>query len=209
MQRYPFILCLSFLCSLWFLACQPKAEQPTLSNNSIDSVQEAAKDDVVVQAKDDVAVQAVEVPAAEALLPDGTIDEWVDANNRFAWQALKALPAGENVAFSPYLFERVMGMTIAGARGETRAELLKSMGFEKDSANRDALGLQRKKSIFDAPAEGVLLHIASKIYPPKEYYFLFEFMEGLKANYRIAIGHKFISAFLGNLGNNYAMLPSL
>ncbi|MFA5623506.1 MAG: serpin family protein [Bradymonadales bacterium] len=61
------------------------------------------------------------------------------------------------------------------------------MGFERDSANRDALSLQIEKSIFDAPAKGVLLRIANKIYPAKRYSFLPEFMEGLKANYRIAI----------------------
>ncbi|MFA5623507.1 MAG: serpin family protein [Bradymonadales bacterium] len=133
MQRYYFILCLSLLCSLWFFACQPKAEQPATGNNSIDSAQGAAKDEVKEEVeekdKDDVAQQAVEEPSAEAHLLDGSIDEWVDANNRFAWQALKTFPAGKNVVFSPYSFERAMGMTITGARGETRAELLNNHGF--------------------------------------------------------------------------------
>lgn len=54
-----------------------------------------------------------------------------NANNRFAFRLLNALPSSpdKNIFFSPYSVSTAMGMVYAGARGQTQQELSEGLGY--------------------------------------------------------------------------------
>ncbi len=59
----------------------------------------------------------------------------VDGNNAFAWALYDQLaPQGKNLFFSPFSISAAFGMTYAGARGQTAAEMKKVLRIQLDDA---------------------------------------------------------------------------
>ncbi|MFA5623868.1 MAG: serpin family protein [Bradymonadales bacterium] len=112
--------------------------------------------------------------------------DWVDANNRFAIESIKLLQDEANLVFSPYSFERALGMTAVGARGETRAQMLAALGFKDDGPNIDEVGGQIENAVLSREAENFVLRIANKIYVEKSFKLLDEYSAVLREHYRSA-----------------------
>jgi serpin B len=121
-----------------------------------------------------------------AMKPDvGSAKTLAQDNNKFAVDLYKNL-AGEkgNIFFSPYSISTALAMTYAGARGNTEAEMKKTLKFSFNQAKlhknfstlRTAFEAQGKKGSYQ-------LSVANRLWAAKEYKFLPAFLGVVKKNY--------------------------
>src|SRR5207244_4397248 len=85
----------------------------------------------------DAADKAAKVPAKDAKQPavdPADVKALVQGNNEFAFDLYKQLSKKEgNKFFSPYCISTALGMTFAGARGNTAKEMAQTLHFTLDS----------------------------------------------------------------------------
>lgn len=113
------------------------------------------------------------------------------ANNAFAfdlYQALSTKP--ENLFFSPYSISTALAMTQAGARGNTLAQINKTLHFDMladalhPTFNALQLGLnKREQNTQDANKKDFRLRVTNAIWGEKTYSFKIEFLDLLAENY--------------------------
>ncbi|MFA5623869.1 MAG: serpin family protein [Bradymonadales bacterium] len=113
--------------------------------------------------------------------------DWVLANNRFALESLKRLDSRGNLVFSPYSFERALGMTGAGARGETRAQMLNALGFNANVSNLDVAGQEVEEQILSVKDESFALRIANRLYVNNDFELLADYSASVKKHYRSSV----------------------
>lgn len=113
------------------------------------------------------------------------------ANNAFAfdlYQALSARPG--NLFFSPYSISTALAMTQAGARGNTLAQMNKTLHFDMlaDALHPTFNALQlalnkREQNAQDANKKDFRLRLTNSIWGEKTYSFKTEFLDLLAENY--------------------------
>ena len=123
-------------------------------------------------------IEKKKVPAGTTALVDGNTD--------FALKMYGQLNKKEgNVFFSPYSISSALGMTYAGARGNTAEQMKKALSFSGEMKNvcssfgtlQDGLNAIQKES-------DIKLSIANGIWAEKSYKFLPEFFKLVQKDYR-------------------------
>lgn len=121
----------------------------------------------------------------------------VEENNKFAMELYAKLRSAEgNLFFSPYSISTALAMTYAGARGQTEAQMAKTLNFPtvpggtmtaQDILSKMHFHLAFGKIIKDLNERGAKdkyeLKIANALWGQKNYGFLEEFLRLIKTNY--------------------------
>ena len=125
------------------------------------------------------------------------LDELVRGNNAFAFDLYHALSDGEgNLFYSPFSISQALGMTSAGARGETQRQMADTLHHRLPQNDLhpafnalDRILASRGKDPPGAPAKGgeadeyFRLNIANAIWGQEGYHFLPDFLDVLAAHY--------------------------
>jgi serpin B len=122
-----------------------------------------------------------EKPAAPPVSDDmKSVGKSVDA---FAVDMYRQVAKGDkNTFFSPYSIEAALAMTYMGARGNTAAEMKKTLKFElDDKAIHKAFAALAK--YFGKDNKGLELSIANALWGQKGYPFLKEYLAAVKESY--------------------------
>jgi serpin B len=132
-----------------------------------------------------------------------TFDVAAKATNAFAVDLHRKLATGnDNLCISPFSIESALGMTFAGADGDTRTEMARVLHFPSD-ANTVAASfgslqhsleemsaktaeLAKKSREFGGPTEPITLNIANRLFAQKDYDFRQNFLSLVKQNYGAA-----------------------
>ncbi len=102
---------------------------------------------------------------------EGDIGVVVEGHNAFTWEVYGAVAAGEgeNVFFSPFSLTTALGMTLAGAEGETWEELADLLRVDLDEAAwHGALGALLRDLNGDL-GRGYTLHVANRLFGQEGY----------------------------------------
>jgi serine protease inhibitor len=113
----------------------------------------------------------------------------MQGNNAFAlglYQKLRATTG--NLFFSPYSISTALGMTYAGARGNTQTQMAQALHFALDQKQIHPAFAQLGVDLEDATRLGqVQLKIANALWPRKGYKFLKPFLSLVKKYYGVKI----------------------
>ncbi len=130
------------------------------------------------------AVPAAVAPTLETATPTGTYAGLVAANNQFAFDLLHQVNPrpNENVFFSPYSISTALAMTLAGAHGDTAAQLAKALrlsGVAAEALTPDYTALQEAVAKAQTLA-GAQLSIANSLWAEQNpaHPFLQSFLDG-------------------------------
>jgi len=131
------------------------------------------------------------------------LDLAANATNEFGVDLHRQLATGnENLCVSPFSIESALGMTFAGADGDTRTQMARVLHFPRD-ANTVAASfaslqhsldemsaktaeLVKKSREFGGPSEPITLNIANRLFAQKDYDFRQNFLSLVKQNYGAA-----------------------
>jgi serine protease inhibitor len=110
-----------------------------------------------------------------------------DGNNAFGWDLFRQLQGESgNLFYSPYSISSALGMTWAGARGETAAQMTQVLHFDLDQAslhpafNGLMLALaSRAEAGGIAPGQAFKLNVANALWGQQGFPFLAEFLDTL------------------------------
>jgi serpin B len=125
------------------------------------------------------------------------------ATNEFAVDLHRQLAIdSKNLCISPFSIESALGMTFAGADGDTRPEMARVLHFPSDaSAVAASFGslqnsleemsaktaeLVKKSREFGGPSDPITLNIANRLFAQKDYEFRQNFLSLVKQNYGAA-----------------------
>ena len=127
-------------------------------------------------------------------LPPGELDTLVAGNNRFAMDLYQALRAQDgNLFYSPFSISLALGMTYAGARGETEAQMARVLHYDLPQTtlhpafNALDLQLEAQAETPDDSSEPLQLEIANAIWAEASYPFLQEYLDTIAENYGAGI----------------------
>ena len=121
----------------------------------------------------------------------GDIQSLVDGNNAFAFDLYhQAIDGSENLFYSPYSISIALGMTYAGARGETENQMAQVMHYNLPHASLhpsfnyvDQALNSRGEGAQGKDGEGFRLNVVNAIWGQKDYSFLQEYLDTLAMNY--------------------------
>jgi len=128
-------------------------------------------------------------------LPDAASNEQallVEGNSAFAFELYQAALKGKegNLFYSPHSISLALGMTYAGARGDTAGQMATTLHFmlEQDRLHPafnwlDAELARRGEGAQGKDGEGFRLNIVNAIWGQKDYEFLTNFLDLLAENY--------------------------
>jgi serpin B len=124
-------------------------------------------------------------------------------NNEFAWDMYGKLKGDKgNLFFSPFSLRTALAMTYAGAKGETAAQMEKTLRFAPQDPALHAAFASTIQSIEPGEKGGYTLTVANSLWGQKDYGFLKPFLETCKANYGSGLTEvDFIKAFEQARGN--------
>lgn len=117
------------------------------------------------------------------------IKNLVDGNNAFALDIYNSLRSENgNLILSPYSISLALAMTYAGARGETEAQMARTLHFTPQdklhpSFNTLDLALEKEPINLDKDKEPMQLNIANAVWAEKTFSFLPEFLDTIAINY--------------------------
>lgn len=117
------------------------------------------------------------------------IKSLVDGNNTFAFDIYNSLRSENgNLILSPYSISLALAMTYAGARGETEAQMARTLHFTPQgklhpSFNTLDLALEKEPINLDKDKEPMQLNIANAVWAEKTFSFLPEFLDTIAINY--------------------------
>ena len=128
---------------------------------------------------------------ASPSVPAEDIHDLVEGNNAFAFDLYhQTIDGSENLFYSPYSISIALGMTYAGARGETGTQMAQVMHYDlpheglhpvfnyvDQALNSRGEGAQGKDG------EGFRLNVVNAIWGQKDYSFLKEYLDTLAMNY--------------------------
>jgi serpin B len=126
-----------------------------------------------------------------------------NATNKFGVDLHRQLATGnENLCVSPFSIESALGMTFAGADGDTRTQMARVLHFPSDASTVAAsfaslqhsleemsaktAELAKKPRQFGGPSEPITLNIANRLFAQKDYDFRQDFLSLVKQNYGAA-----------------------
>jgi serine protease inhibitor len=139
-----------------------------------------------------------------AMAPATTnFDLAANATNECGVDLHRQLTTGnENLCVSPFSIESALGMTFAGADGDTGAEMARVLHFSSDAATVAAsfaslqhsleemsaktAELVKKSREFGGPSDPITLNIANRLFAQKDYDFRQNFLSLVKQNYGAA-----------------------
>ena len=108
-------------------------------------------------------------------------------NNRFALDLYARLAAekksGGNLFFSPYSLSVALGMTHAGAKGETADQIARTLHFDQRGEELDAAFASLIGSVNRPAAQGYKLSVANAMWGQGGYGFLPEYVRRLQQHY--------------------------
>lgn len=110
-------------------------------------------------------------------------------NSAFAFDLYQQLRSSEgNLFFSPYSISTALAMTYAGARGNTKEQMAKTLRFSLDQENLHP-ACARLKTWMNQLQEsgGIRLHVANSLWPQEGYKFLDEYLSLVKKHYGASI----------------------
>ncbi|HLC23332.1 MAG TPA: serpin family protein [Dehalococcoidia bacterium] len=127
----------------------------------------------------------------EPAVEKADLDALVNSNNAFAFTLYQALRQAEgNLFYSPYSISEALGMTYAGARGDTEKSMAQVLNFTLSqdrlhpAFNSIDLQLaQRGQGAKGKDGEGFRLHVVNAIWGQKDYQFVPQFLDVLAQNY--------------------------
>ncbi len=125
------------------------------------------------------------LPTAGVQLEVGTL---VRDNTAFALSLYgKLAPTEGNLLFSPYSISTALGMTYAGARGNTEKEMAEALHFSVGQSElHPAFGALRVR-LKKAERNGIRLRVANSLWPQKGHPFLDDFLSVAKRYYGVVI----------------------
>jgi serpin B len=149
---------------------------------------------VFVQLPQPAAGEVVKSDKERVTSPDVSTSEQallVKGNSAFAFELYEALKGKEgNLFYSPYSISLALGMTYAGARGETAQQMADTLHFmlEQDKLHPafnwlDTELASRGEGAQGKDGEGFRLNIVNAIWGQKDYEFLPTFLDVLAENY--------------------------
>jgi serpin B len=120
----------------------------------------------------------------KTLATDGTAD-LTAGNTAFALDLYAQLKSGDgNLFFSPYSISTCLAMTYAGARGDTEAQMARTLHFGADQARfHSGFGELQKQLNTVQQKQEVQLNIANGLWAQKEYPFLDAFLKTATQTY--------------------------
>ncbi len=121
----------------------------------------------------------------------GDIKAVVGGNSKFAFELYgklagdkKVKETGGNLFFSPYSISTALGMTWAGARGQTEKQMAKTMHFTlAQERQHNAFGKLEKQLNKGGKEGGYQLSVANALWGQEGYDFLAEFLELTRKSY--------------------------
>jgi serpin B len=127
-------------------------------------------------------------------VPAGDAEALRAGNAAFALDLYQVLRAeaerqGENIFFSPHSISIALGMTYAGARGNTEAQMADALHFTLEQEklhpafNQLDLALRSRAEPSGEDANGFRLSVVNSIWPQKDYPFLPDFLDVLGVHY--------------------------
>ena len=134
------------------------------------------------------AVMAMGVGATAGWADEGDVKKLAEGNTQFACDLYGKVATGEkNAFFSPYSISAALGMTFAGARGNTEKQMADVLHFELPQDRLHAafgkLGEARAWPAEDERAEPYKLVTANGLWKQKDTPFLGDFLALTKKNY--------------------------
>lgn len=129
-----------------------------------------------------VAADAVKSASAAKLPPE--IDSLVQGNTAFACDLYARLAETEsgNLFFSPASISTALGMTYAGARAETAAEMAETLHFALPPERLHA-AFAKLNQVLNAPSKDYQLSIANRLWGQRTFTFLPEFLQVTRKQY--------------------------
>jgi len=119
-------------------------------------------------------------------LPDVVdAEQLVKGNTAFALDLYSALHKQEgNLFFSPYSISTALGMTYAGARGNTREQMAKALTFTlQQNELHGAFARLQAQLNTEQGTGGIELTVANALWAEKQYSFLEDFIQSTSENY--------------------------
>ncbi len=123
------------------------------------------------------------------ILEDQAVESVVNGNTAFALDLYQRLKTKEgNLFFSPYSISVALAMTYAGARGDTAAQMARTLHFTRDQAQLHPVFATLEARLNSMQQKGhVKLGVANSLWPQKRYGFLPEFLALTKEYYGVEI----------------------
>ena len=127
---------------------------------------------------DDTDTEAVDRVSRVVVSADGPTAEVVAGHNRFAWDLYAELADDDdgNVFFSPFSTTSALGLTAAGAEGDTLDEMAAAMGIPADAAAWHAALGALTQDLSGNLGRGYTLHIANRLFGQADYPFETSFL---------------------------------
>jgi serine protease inhibitor len=119
----------------------------------------------------------------------GQVDAVVLANRQFALDLYRKLQGLEgNLFFSPYSISTALAMTYAGARGDTQAEMARSLHFilDQDQLHPALANLEIRFESLSKQGH-VQLKVANNLFPRQDYKLLKAYLTLVKDYYRVRV----------------------
>ena len=124
----------------------------------------------------------------------GDVETLVHGDNNFALDLYQSLRAEDgNLILSPYSISLALGMTSAGARGETESQMAATLHFDLPQARLHSAFNALDVALEESPApasddqQPMQLKIANAVWADQTYTFLQEFLDILAVNYGAGI----------------------
>ncbi|MBN1268472.1 MAG: serpin family protein [Kiritimatiellae bacterium] len=135
------------------------------------------------------AVAACALAAGFASAQDSDLAALASGNNAFACDLYARLRSADgNLFFSPYSISTALGMTYAGARGETAEQIARTFHFDLDQGLLHPAFAGMEGRLDAAQKKGtVQLLVANSLWPHTGYPFLPAYVNLLKEHYRVIV----------------------
>ena len=105
-------------------------------------------------------------------------------NNLFAFDLLKAIPEyGENFIISPFSISSALAMTYAGAEGDTRNEMMRTLYFDPQQERFHSDFSTYMVRLREQAGDNVQLNIANNLWAQEGYHFLPDYFDLLERHY--------------------------
>ena len=136
-------------------------------------------------------------PAPQAKADAEAVKALAKGNNDFAWDMYGKLKGEKgNLFFSPFSLRTALAMTYAGAKGETAAQMEKTLRFASQDPVLHVAFASTIQSIEPGEKGGYKFTVANSLWGQKDYGFLKPFLETCQANYGSGLTEvDFIKAF--------------
>lgn len=116
---------------------------------------------------------------------DGDVGEVVAGNSAFAWALYGELVDGDdNLFFSPFSISAALGMTSAGARGETATEMSQVLDKRVPEASWHSAFGDLTDDLNGDKARGYRLEVANRLFGQADYDFKPDFLATCEENWR-------------------------